>query len=169
MEDAERRVREVTVDDVKAMLDRGETFHLIDVREESEYAKDHLPGAVHLGKGILERDIEQRDPGHGGAPRALLRRRLSLGAGGGQPPEDGLHQRRVDGRRHPRLARAGVSTSAHVGRHLLQESRVGRIPAQLLHQRFHGLHRLHRHQAAPQQRHLLVDLRRQDALLLARA
>jgi rhodanese-related sulfurtransferase len=35
---------------------------LVDVREESEYAKDHLPGAIHLGKGIIERDIEERVP-----------------------------------------------------------------------------------------------------------
>ena len=62
VEDAKSRVREVTVDDVKAMLDRGDTFHLIDVREESEFARDHLPGAVHLGKGIVERDIEARYP-----------------------------------------------------------------------------------------------------------
>jgi rhodanese-related sulfurtransferase len=50
------------VDDVKKRLDRGEKFLLIDVREESEYAKDHLPSAVHLGKGIIERDIEERVP-----------------------------------------------------------------------------------------------------------
>jgi rhodanese-related sulfurtransferase len=62
VDDAKTRVREVTVDDVKARLDRGEQFHLIDVREESEYARDHLPRAVHLGKGIIERDIEQRFP-----------------------------------------------------------------------------------------------------------
>jgi rhodanese-related sulfurtransferase len=60
--DAKKRVHELTVDDVKAMLDRGEKFHLIDVREESEWAKDHLPGAIHLGKGVIERDIEQRIP-----------------------------------------------------------------------------------------------------------
>jgi len=60
--DAKERVREVTVDDVKGRLDRGEKFLLIDVREENEWAKDHLPGAIHLGKGILERDIEQRVP-----------------------------------------------------------------------------------------------------------
>jgi rhodanese-related sulfurtransferase len=65
VQDAKKRVREVTVEQVKARLDRGEKFHLIDVREESEYAKDHLPGAVHLGKGILERDIEQRVPDAG--------------------------------------------------------------------------------------------------------
>ena len=57
-----RNIVECSVDDVKARLDRGEKFLLIDVREESEWAKDHLPGAVHLGKGIIERDIEQRVP-----------------------------------------------------------------------------------------------------------
>ena len=62
VEDAKTRIREVRVDDVKARLDRGEKFLLLDVREESEYAKDHLPGAIHLGKGIIERDIEERVP-----------------------------------------------------------------------------------------------------------
>jgi rhodanese-related sulfurtransferase len=60
--DAKKRIREVTIDDVKAKLDRGEKYLLIDVREESEYAADHLPGAVHLGKGIIERDVEDRVP-----------------------------------------------------------------------------------------------------------
>src|SRR5271154_2984645 len=60
--DARSRVNEATVDDVKARLDRGEKFVLVDVREESEFAKDHLPGAIHLGKGIIERDIEARVP-----------------------------------------------------------------------------------------------------------
>jgi rhodanese-related sulfurtransferase len=60
--DARKRIQETTVDDVKARLDRGEKLLLIDVREESEYAKDHLPGAIHLGKGVIERDIEQRVP-----------------------------------------------------------------------------------------------------------
>jgi rhodanese-related sulfurtransferase len=65
VQDAKARVKELTVDQVKAKLDRGEQFHLVDVREESEWAKDHLPGAVHLGKGVIERDVEQRvaDPG----------------------------------------------------------------------------------------------------------
>jgi rhodanese-related sulfurtransferase len=65
VQDARKRVRELTVDQVKAKLDRGEQLHLVDVREESEYAKDHLPGAVHLGKGILERDVEERIPNTG--------------------------------------------------------------------------------------------------------
>jgi shikimate kinase/rhodanese-related sulfurtransferase len=60
--ESRRHIRETTVEAVKAMLDRGDQVILIDVREESEFAKDHLPGAIHLGKGILERDIEQRIP-----------------------------------------------------------------------------------------------------------
>jgi rhodanese-related sulfurtransferase len=60
--EARNSVRELTVDQVKAKLDRGETFHLVDVREESEFARDHLPGAIHLGKGIIERDVEDRIP-----------------------------------------------------------------------------------------------------------
>lgn len=62
VQDTKKRVRETTVDDIKSKLDRGEKIVLIDVREESEYAKDHLPGAIHLGKGIIERDIEERVP-----------------------------------------------------------------------------------------------------------
>ena len=62
VEEARKRIREVTIDEVKAKLDRKEKFLLIDVREESEYAADHLPGAVHLGKGIIERDVENRVP-----------------------------------------------------------------------------------------------------------
>ncbi len=62
VDDARKRVRECTVDDVKKRLDRGDKLTLIDVREESEFAKDHLPGAIHLGKGIIERDIETKVP-----------------------------------------------------------------------------------------------------------
>jgi rhodanese-related sulfurtransferase len=62
VDDVRKHIREVTIDDVKAKLDRGEKFLLIDVREESEYAVDHLPGAIHLSKGIIERDVEDRVP-----------------------------------------------------------------------------------------------------------
>jgi rhodanese-related sulfurtransferase len=55
-------VRETNVAEVKKKIDSGEKFLLVDVREESEFAKDHLPGAIHLGKGIIERDIEARVP-----------------------------------------------------------------------------------------------------------
>jgi rhodanese-related sulfurtransferase len=62
VQDAKARVRECTVDDVRARLDRGERLNLIDVREESEYAAGHVPGAVHLSKGVIERDVETRYP-----------------------------------------------------------------------------------------------------------
>ncbi|HUM06935.1 MAG TPA: rhodanese-like domain-containing protein [Terriglobales bacterium] len=60
--DARTRIRETTVDDVKARLDRKDKFVLVDVREDLEYDKDHIPGSVHLGKGIIERDIEGKYP-----------------------------------------------------------------------------------------------------------
>jgi rhodanese-related sulfurtransferase len=63
VDDAKTRVRETSVDQVKSRMDRGDKFLLVDVREESEFAKDHLPGAIHLGRGIIERDIEARVPG----------------------------------------------------------------------------------------------------------
>jgi rhodanese-related sulfurtransferase len=60
--DAKSRIRETNVDAVKERMDRGEKLTIVDVREESEYARDHLPGAIHLGKGIIERDMESRFP-----------------------------------------------------------------------------------------------------------
>lgn len=62
VDDARSRVRETDVDTVKGRMDRGDKFLLVDVREESEFAKDHLPRAIHLGKGVIERDIETRVP-----------------------------------------------------------------------------------------------------------
>ena len=65
VEDAKTRIRELTVSDVQAKLSRGDRFCLVDVREESEWAAGHVPGAIYLGKGIIERDIEQRVPDTG--------------------------------------------------------------------------------------------------------
>jgi len=64
VDDAKSRVRQCNVQDVKRKLDAGEKFHLVDVREESEWAAGHLPQAVHMGKGIIERDIETKIPEH---------------------------------------------------------------------------------------------------------
>jgi rhodanese-related sulfurtransferase len=64
VEDAKSRVTECTIAEVKKRLDAGEMFTLIDVREESEWAAGHIPGAVHLGKGVIERDIEAKVPDH---------------------------------------------------------------------------------------------------------
>jgi len=62
VDDAKKRIRETTVDDVKRKLDNNEQFLLIDVREDKEWEKDHLPRAIHLGKGVIERDIETLVP-----------------------------------------------------------------------------------------------------------
>jgi rhodanese-related sulfurtransferase len=60
--DAKTRVKETNVNEVRQRMERGEKFHLVDVREESEFAAGHLPGAIHISKGVIERDIEKRLP-----------------------------------------------------------------------------------------------------------
>ena len=62
MNEAKKKIKETNVADVKRRTDAGEKLLLVDVREDNEWAKGHLPGAVHLGRGIIERDIEQRVP-----------------------------------------------------------------------------------------------------------
>jgi rhodanese-related sulfurtransferase len=64
---ARTRVKECTVAEAKVMLDRGEMVYFLDVREDHEYAKDHAIGARHVGKGIIERDIETLIPDKGAA------------------------------------------------------------------------------------------------------
>ena len=65
VQDAKKRVKETNVSDVKRRIDAGEKFLLVDVREDNEWERGHLPGAVHLSKGIIERDIEQKVPDPG--------------------------------------------------------------------------------------------------------
>ena len=60
--EAKKKIKESNVADVKRRSDAGEKFLIVDVREDNEWAKGHLPGAIHLGRGIIERDIEQRVP-----------------------------------------------------------------------------------------------------------
>src|SRR5579864_7927119 len=60
--DAKSRVKETNVPQVKQRLDEGEKFVLVDVREDNEWEKGHIPGAVHLGRGIIERDVETKYP-----------------------------------------------------------------------------------------------------------
>ena len=60
--DSRSRIKECTVQDIKDRLDKGDKFHLVDVREESEYAAGRIPGAIHIGKGVIERDIENKIP-----------------------------------------------------------------------------------------------------------
>jgi rhodanese-related sulfurtransferase len=63
VDDARRRIRECGIDDVRARLDRGERFHFVDVREDDEFAVDRIAGARHIGRGVLERDVETLIPG----------------------------------------------------------------------------------------------------------
>src|SRR3989442_9878391 len=62
VEEAKTHIKECAIGEVKAKLERGERFHFIDVREDNEFATDHAKGAVHLGRGMLERDIETVSP-----------------------------------------------------------------------------------------------------------
>ncbi len=60
--ESKSRIKETNVQDVKRRKDAGEKFVLVDVREESEWTRGHVAGAVYLGKGVIERDVEARFP-----------------------------------------------------------------------------------------------------------
>lgn len=75
VDQARTRIREISPEDTQARLERGDDILLIDTREESEWARGHVKGAVHLGKGIIERDIENVAPD--------LDREIILYCGGG--------------------------------------------------------------------------------------
>ncbi len=60
--DAKSRICETDVHETRRRLEAGESFFLVDTREESEWRNGHLPGAIHLGRGIIERDIERTIP-----------------------------------------------------------------------------------------------------------
>jgi len=62
--EAKKRIRETDVATIWARVARGEKFNLIDIREDNEWERGHLPRATHLGKGIIERDIEKTIPDH---------------------------------------------------------------------------------------------------------
>jgi rhodanese-related sulfurtransferase len=60
--DAKSRVKETNFAEVKKRMDAGEKLTLVDVREDNEWAKGHIKGAIHLGKGVIERDVEKTIP-----------------------------------------------------------------------------------------------------------
>ena len=62
VKDAKKRIREESFLETKKRLDAGERMILVDVREESEWARGHVPGAIHIGKGVIERDVEKKIP-----------------------------------------------------------------------------------------------------------
>jgi len=65
--DAKKHVKEWDFREVKKKMDAGEKFLLVDVREDNEWERGHIPGAVHMGRGIIELDIEQAVPDHDAA------------------------------------------------------------------------------------------------------
>jgi rhodanese-related sulfurtransferase len=60
--DSKTRIREVTVAQAQARMSENPNAKLIDVREDNEWTASHAEGAEHLGKGIIERDIEAKVP-----------------------------------------------------------------------------------------------------------
>lgn len=62
VESTKQHIKELSIQEVKAKIDQGEKFYFIDVREDHEWEKSHIIGAEHLGRGILERDIENKIP-----------------------------------------------------------------------------------------------------------
>jgi rhodanese-related sulfurtransferase len=62
VDDAKTRVSEITIDEVRSMQDRHESFIFVDVREDSEWDAGRAAGSIHLGKGIIERDVEKAIP-----------------------------------------------------------------------------------------------------------
>jgi rhodanese-related sulfurtransferase len=62
VKDAKSRIKEEDFRETKKKMDAGEKMIIVDVREDNEWARGHIPGAVHLGKGVIERDIEKAIP-----------------------------------------------------------------------------------------------------------
>ena len=63
--DAKSRIKETNVEAVKQRLDKGDSsFELIDVREDGEWNKGYIPSSIHIGKGVMERDVEKLIPDH---------------------------------------------------------------------------------------------------------
>jgi rhodanese-related sulfurtransferase len=62
VKEAKTRIKEEDFRDIKKKLDAGEPMIIVDTREDNEWARGHIPNAVHLGKGVIERDIEKAIP-----------------------------------------------------------------------------------------------------------
>ena len=80
VEAARSRIHEITIDEYRKLLASGEAGQLVDVREDHEWDAAHARGAVHLSKGVIERDIEKEFPGQEHPACALLRRRVPVRA-----------------------------------------------------------------------------------------
>ncbi len=101
--DAKSRIKQVNIDEYRHMP--REDVVLIDVREDNEWAAGHAAGAIHLGKGIIERDIETEIPDKSTTLVLYCGGGYRSGAGGGRPSKDGIHQRYFPRRRVAGLGR----------------------------------------------------------------
>ena len=105
VDDAKSRVKQTDVPAVLARVKKGEKLLLVDTREDNEWAKGRIAGAIHLGKGVIERDVEEAIPDK--------KAEVILYCGGfacavrGQPAEDGLYERDLHGRRLAKLDGGG--------------------------------------------------------------
>ena len=64
VDEAKKRIRETTPEEVRRKQEAGEKFHFVDVREDGEWQRGHAAEAIHLGKGVIERDVEAMIPDH---------------------------------------------------------------------------------------------------------
>jgi rhodanese-related sulfurtransferase len=98
VEEARQHIRECTIEQVKGKLDRHEPFEFIDVREDNEYAQDHARDATHLGRGVLERDVETMIPNKQLRLSSIVAAAIGLSvcSCGEQSSADGIFQRRID-------------------------------------------------------------------------
>src|SRR5882762_9111988 len=97
--DAQTRVREISIDQTRAWLAQNPKVVLLDVREDSEWDAGHAAEAVHLGKGVLERDLEKNVPRREHGDHHVLRRRFPFRAHLRRGAKNGLPQRPLAYRR----------------------------------------------------------------------
>ncbi len=62
VDDSMARIREMSIEEMLALREKKTPLRLVDVREDNEWAKGNIPGSEHMGRGIIERDIEAKIP-----------------------------------------------------------------------------------------------------------
>ncbi len=92
MDDAKSRIREIDIGEYQRMLAGRQPHMLIDIREESEWNAGHAAGSLHLGKGIIERDIETKVPRKDATLVLVLRGRIPVGPGRRRVASNGLFE-----------------------------------------------------------------------------
>jgi rhodanese-related sulfurtransferase len=65
VDESKKNIREISIDEVVAKQNKGDQFHFVDVREDNEWLNGHAQGAIHIGRGVIERDIEKIIPDYG--------------------------------------------------------------------------------------------------------